>query len=296
MDKVFEVVTSLFNYLIEFWESPRVQRWLSAILVVAFIGALVLIGMNRAGMLPPAWAEKVPTNHFYAVNLAFTLVLIMEVAGLIFTFSCSVSKSLGKQLEILALILLRSAFKELSHFPEPIALGDDFHPLYNIISDGLGAFLIFLLLGIYYKVQTWTPVIKDGVSKFRFVGMKKMVGLALLLTFVAVGVVDLRLKFAGEPGFDFFETFYTILIFSDILMVLISQGYLPTFHAVFRNSGFALATLLMRLALTAPPIFDALIGVGAAVFALGLTLVYNAFYRSYDEIPEERGIGHESKE
>ena len=35
----------------------------------------------------------------------------------------------------------------------------------------------------------------------------------------------------------FFETIYTVLIFADIALVLISQRYMPSFHAVFRNSG-----------------------------------------------------------
>ena len=49
----------------------------------------------------------------------------------------------------------------------------------------------------------------------------------------------------------FFETIYTVLIFADIALVLISQRYMPSFHAVFRNSGFVIGTLMMRLALSA---------------------------------------------
>ncbi|MBU0909011.1 MAG: hypothetical protein KJ717_05535, partial [Proteobacteria bacterium] len=70
------------------------------------------------------------------------------------------------------------------------------------------------------------------------------------------------------------------LIFCDILLVLISQCFQPGFRAVFRNSGYALATLLIRLALTAPPFFNVMIGVVSAIFALFLTLVYDKFYTS----------------
>ncbi len=46
---------------------------------------------------------------------------------------------------------------------------------------------------------------------------------------------------------------------------------------MFRNSGFAVATVFVRLALTAPPVTNAVLGVPAVVFACGLTFAYNGF-------------------
>ena len=66
-----------------------------------------------------------------------------------------------------------------------------------------------------------------------------------------------------------------MLIFSDIFVVIIAQRFLPCYVAVFRNSGLALATLLIRLALAAPPYWNAGLGVFAALFAVGMTLAYN---------------------
>jgi hypothetical protein len=68
-----------------------------------------------------------------------------------------------------------------------------------------------------------------------------------------------------------------VLIFTDILVVLVSLRYSSEYRVVFRYSGFAAATVLIRLALTAPPYVNAALGFGAALFALGLTLAYNAF-------------------
>lgn len=77
---------------------------------------------------------------------------------------------------------------------------------------------------------------------------------------------------AGLPHIDFFPVFYTLLIFTDILVVLISQCFRPSFNAVFRNSGYALSTLFIRLALAAPPMYDVALGIVAAVFSIALTL------------------------
>jgi hypothetical protein len=77
----------------------------------------------------------------------------------------------------------------------------------------------------------------------------------------------------GTEQTDFLHGFYTILILSDILVVLISQCYQPSFFAVFRNSGFALSTLIIRIALAAPPFYNVLLGLSAALFAILLTII-----------------------
>lgn len=61
-------------------------------------------------------------------------------------------------------------------------------------------------------------------------------------------------------------------------MVLISQCFRPSFHAVFRNSGYALSTLFIRLALAAPPMLDVALGIVAALFAIALTLSWTRVF------------------
>jgi hypothetical protein len=90
-------------------------------------------------------------------------VLILEVISLIFTIRCSFSRSVGKQFEILAIILMRNAFKELSYFPEPITFAGNEQGVLIILSDGFGSLLIFALLGCYYIVQA-----KSSDDKMRF--------------------------------------------------------------------------------------------------------------------------------
>jgi hypothetical protein len=298
MYRLYDAVTHVFDPLHAFWEHPRTQRTVAGVLAVVFVLGLGLIELNRQGLLPGTLGRLTPTSHFGAVNLAFTLVLVLEVIGFIFALPCSVSKSVGKQLEILALILLRNSFKELIHFGEPIELAGHMDALYRIAADGTGALLIFLALGFYYRVLRHAPTITDPVDRYRFVATKKAVSLVLLVVFVATGGYDLWLMVSGGHPFEFFEAFYTVLIFSDILLVLVSHQYLPAFHAVFRNSGYALSTLLMRLALAAPAYVNAAIGVGAAAFAVVLTLVYNAYFNqagahepgSMSEVPVDKEV------
>jgi hypothetical protein len=279
MDFLFERLTYMFDPLHHFWEHERMHRRFALGLIVVFLGALVSIELNRQGLLPASLAAHTPTNHFHAVNLAFTLVLILEVVSLIFTLPCSFSKSVGKQFEILSLILLRDAFKELSYFAEPITVGTELTPVFHILGYGFGALAIFALLGVYYRIQ---PGKKQDMGLphdlFRFVAAKKGIALLILVTFFVLGIGNLYNKIAGLPHIDFFPVFYTLLIFTDILVVLISQCFRPSFHAVFRNSGYALSTLFIRLALAAPPMYDVALGIVAALFSIALTLAWTRVF------------------
>ncbi|NDV24890.1 hypothetical protein [Desulfovibrio sp. JC022] len=279
---VYELATYAFDPLHAFWKNEKTERAVAGILIACFLAALLGIELGRQGLLPEAIAAKTPTSHYAAVGIAFTLVLVLEVISFIFVLPCSLSKSVGKQLEILCLILIRNSFKELVNFPEPITFTGDMTPIYQILSDGVGAFAVFVLLGVYYRIQKPLPKLKPSF-KFRYVASKKLVSLLLLGLFMGLGVYVFFCAVTGKPAFDFFSTFYTILIFSDILLVLVSQRFLPSFHAVFRNSGFALVTLLIRLALAAPPFYNAALGVASAGFAVLLTLAYNSFYRNEKE-------------
>lgn len=276
MNFIYERITYIFDPLHHFWEHEKIHKKISFALVVFFVLAVFVIELQRMGILPEEMARYVPNNHFYAVQYAFTVVLILEVISLIFTLPCSFSKAVGKQFEILALILMRNAFKELAEFPEPIVFVGNEEAILRILADGFGALLIFALLGVYYYVQARSKTGDDGVYTndiFMFVAAKKGIALILLGFFVFMGVNSVLLTIAGVEHTDFLYDFYTVLILADILVVLISQCYHPSFFWMFRNSGYALSTLLIRLALAAPPYFNVLMGVAAAAFAILLTLI-----------------------
>lgn len=271
---LYERITYIFDPLHHLWEHEKIHRKISFALVIFFLTSLLLIELKRLGVLHPDVAALLPKNHFYAVQYAFTVVLILEVISLVFTLPCSFSRSVGKQFEILSLILLRNAFKELAEFPEPVTFLGNEQAILRIVSDGFGALLIFALLGLYYYTQS---KVKDDsmqrIDLFMFVAAKKGIALILLGVFMFMGVHSAILTLSGQEHTDFLYGFYTLLILTDILVVLISQCFQPSFYTVFRNSGYALSTLLIRLALAAPPFYNVLLGVAAAAFAILLTMI-----------------------
>ena len=105
---------------------------------------------------------------------------------------------------------------------------------------------------------------------------KKLISLLLLVGLVVIAIdIGLRSGASWHATEEYFQVFYTLLIFADVLVVLISLRYSTAFPVVFRYFGFAVATVLIRVALTAPRVVDAALGITATLFALGLTWVYN---------------------
>ncbi len=280
-----------FDQVERFWTVARTQRAVGSLLTAAFVVALLAIEAGRRGWLPSGLAAAVPHNHFYAVDLAFTLLLLFEVIALVLTLAHSVSLAVGKQFEILSLILVRHTFKEFTAFPEPVTWESVRQALPDMAAVAAGALLIFVGLGFFYRQQRHLPLSADPDDRWSFVASKKLVSLTLLALLIGIGAGNLVRLLLGEETYPFFETFYTVLIFSDVLLVLLSLRYSSTYAIVFRNSAFAVSTVFLRLALTSPPLVKAGLGLGALLLAIAVTVAYHRFAPSRPDEPAVRAGG-----
>lgn len=268
----------LFDIAEHRWERPAGRRLLSTALTIVFLVTVALVEAARAGLLPELLAARLPRSHFAAVWVVFTALLAFEVVGLIFALARSVAASVGKQLELLALILMREAFVELLPASGAVAAWDGMRAgVPEALAEMAGSLVVFALLVPFHRMQRHRAITADVVGQESFIRAKKAIAVVLFGTFlimgIAVGVRALR----GEPGGDFYAAFYTVLVLSDVVLILLSLRHSATFHVVFRNAGFAAATLIMRLALSAPPYANAALAVAAMCFSLGMAYAYNAW-------------------
>ncbi|WP_263785489.1 hypothetical protein [Salinibacter grassmerensis] len=267
----------VFDVFEEWWEGQGARRMVAGVLVGGFVVSLVAIELSRMGWLPEAVGSSVSTNHFRAIDVAFTLFLVVELVGLVVGLATSVADTAGKQFEVFSLILLRRSFKELVKFEEePIrwSMEAGREAVQYLVVDATAALLIFVILGVFYKVQVHQPITESEGEEQFFVRQKKLVANGLLLILSGLSVYAVAAPLFGGEAIPFFNTFYTVLIFSDILIVLMSLRHSVTYHVVFRNSGFAAATVMIRLALSGPRYLGAALGVGAALFNLGVAAAY----------------------
>ena len=280
-DQILHAASVTFDRLDARWNSTATRRASGTALVTIFVAVLALVEFERRGWLPETARGFAPRSHFVAVSIVFSFLLVLEVAGLVLALAQSVAASVGKQFELLALILIREVFVELGDAGEPLAWAGMRDGLPHIAANMLGALIVFVLLVPFYRVQRHRAITSVGGEQASFVRAKKMVALTLLCAFVFLGAETVVGKVTGSASFPFLASFYTILVLSDVLIVLVSLRYSTTFPVVFRNAAFAGATVLLRLALSAPPFVNVLLAVGATLFILATTLAYNA-WREHD--------------
>lgn len=269
--------SNLFDKINIFWGNKNSLKIISAIIVFSFLSTLFLIQLKIWGILPQFLHIIIPSNHFFAIEIAFTFLLIVEIIGMIFILPQSVSAAMAKQFEIFSLILLRHAFKDFGEFSEPFIWNENIDQIIKMLSDAFGALLIFAAIVLFKQIQRHVHITKDENEQSGFIHVKKILAVFMIFGFAISGFYAAFSNLFFLTEIHFFKSFYTILIFTDVLIVLISLRYSHLYIIVFRNSGFALATVIIRLALTVPAFYNVVLGIFAAIFILGLSFTYNKF-------------------
>ena len=273
--KLLDLVPQAYHPLHQFWESRRTNYFLSGVLVGVFMVCMAVALVNYFGWLPPG--SLLGRVHFLqAVEISFTLLLFFEMVSLVFVIPQSIANSIGKQIEILSLVLLRSSFKEFSHYRFQVPLQSQLESVYKMVSDGLGALLVFLLLSIYYGVQRHRAITEEG-DRQEFVVLKQFVALLVLGALLVLSGHDLLLMLRSGVWVHSVDRFYLMLIFADLLLMLVAFRYTLHYPDIFRYSAFVLVTVFIRFSLLAPVYYNALLGLFSVIFAIAVVYFHTLF-------------------
>ena len=260
------------------WESKRMANGLSGALVAVFGSTVALALVNATGLLAlPGWWGQVHVLH--AVEITFTLLLFFEMISLVFVIPASIANSLGKQIGILSLVLVRSSFKEFAHFHFQLPVYRQLGSVYKMIADGVGALLVFLLLSVYYDLQRHRPVAPEADQQ-AFVRLKQGIALLVLGALLALAVYDGCQAWRTGQLVPSVGRFYLLLIFADVLFLLVAFRYTRSFAELFRYSAFVLVTVFLRFSLLAPPYYNAGLGVFSVLFAIAVAYCHRRFTAS----------------
>jgi hypothetical protein len=77
----------------------------------------------------------------------------------------------------------------------------------------------------------------------------------------------------------FFDQFYTVLIVSDVFILLLSLLYSDDFPTIIRNSSFVVSTILLKMSFSAESGVAQLLIVGGVGFGLVMLWITNGYYR-----------------
>lgn len=277
MKTILIKIEIIFDKLEIFLESRYLGYILSSTLVFVFLLMQIIAILNYYHIsMPLAILSKI--NSFSSITTCFNLLLFYELAGLIFVIPHSIANSIGKQYEILSLILLRSAFEEFGHSEFPESLTHQLPQIYKMASDGISALIIFGLIHLYYSYQKHRQITSQLKEKENFVRLKKLISLCILLAFFVIGTIDLHHYYISGHFEQSFHVFYLILIFADMLFMLVALRYVIHYPNIFRYSAFVLITIFIRISLMAPVYYNGILGIFSVLFGLGTIYLHNKFF------------------
>ena len=252
---------------------------------IGFVIHLLLILFKQQGWVffAPLYPELL-NDPIAAIYTPFSLILVYEVYLLLFYLPRSFTSCVSKQFEIISLIVIRKIFKDI---PAMNLAGDWTHSSHNmeLLVDLTGFLILFLLIFLFNRSKQRLPKRPiDDPKLLRFISSKKIVSVMLLIVLGTMSIstfgqwlldVINQQSIAQLDGL-FFNQFFTLLILADVVILLISFRYTEQYAKLIRNTGFIIATILIRLSFAAEGYLATLLILTGVSFALLILLIYNA--------------------
>lgn len=268
----------------------RLERMVVALSAVGFLVHLLLIFLARLNPeLESGVLRGIGRNYLHAVYTPFSFILFYEVLLLVMALPKSLTSSIGKQYEIISLIVVRRVFKDIGSFEDAESWVAQPDVLKMVFFDMGGALLMFLIVAAFYRVRM-TVVKSFGQRNLDgYIAIKKALALLLGAVLILLATVNLTTwvmslsilnsPLGGPADIDnfFFPAFFEFMIFTDVFLLIISISYYERYDHVFRNAGFVISTVLIRISLSTPQPYDTAIAVVAMIYGLGVLAVFAYF-------------------
>jgi hypothetical protein len=278
-------------HVFDMLDSPPVRGWLEQAVVVAaatgFLVHLAVIGVARFFPdLPQTVFEGLDKSPFHAVYTPFSVILFYEVLLLVFALAASHTGEIATQYQIISLIVVRRVFKDIGGFSELENWLAEPEAVKAVLIDMAGAVLMFLIVTGFTYLRHKTPKTPIRRDLQKFIELKKAVAVLLLVVLVALAAINLASWLGVMSGLPvilappanvdlfFFPRFFEFMIFTDVFLLIVSLAYYDRYEYVFRNAGFVISTVLLRVSLETPKPYDLLLALTAMLYGLAVLGVF----------------------
>lgn len=269
------------------------ERIILSIAIVSYIVHLILILLVDQGFIQIE--SKLFKNPIAAIYTPFSFILLYEVFLLIFFLPKSITTYIGKQYEIITLIVIRRIFKDISNLElnnRWFESSNDLQFTYDVAT----SLILFILIYLFYlkNKNNEATIISAGNKEVqrinKFIKLKKIVAIALVPILAALAFYTL-FSWVSETMHDyrngilafeninnvFFDEFFTILIIIDVLLLLLSFFYSDEFHKIIRNSGFVISTILIKISFSVSGIVNNALIIGAVLFGYLILVIHDLY-------------------
>ena len=225
--------------------------------------------------------DSLLSNPISALYTPFSFILVYEAFLLIYYFPRSFTTSIGKEYEIISLVLIRNIFEDIPQLdiksgilnPQSLLL------LYDLIA----ILIIFFLIYLFKKTIKSIPKREANKNLMRFISYKKILSIVLvpILLFLCCSnlfdwtySVFINDEIVKNINAVFFIDFFTVLILVDVFILLLSFKYTDRYHQIIRNTGFIISTILLRLSFSVDGLSSVILLIIGVLFGLIILRIY----------------------
>lgn len=273
----------------------KTERIFLRIALASFVVHILIYLLVHFNVISISTKSSLLNNPIAAIYTPFSFILVYEVYLLVFYLPKSTSIYVSKQYEIITLIIFRRLFKDLSDLDLTIqnwfANKSDLQLTFDLVT----ALILFYLIYLFHIHRSKNEATDAQNSQSRikiskFINTKKWIATALVPIVFFISIFALfnwslgvfQLNNSNAVAFKninniFFEQFFTLLIITDVFLLLFSFFHTDQFHKVIRNSGFIISTILLRISFSVEGIINNLLILTAVLFGLTVILIHNKF-------------------
>ena len=300
------IIKGIFNILLSSKIKDRIEKTILIIAIFSYLLHLLLILLNAQGFI--GLEEKFFKNPIAAIYTPFSFILLYEVYLLIYFLPKSITVYIGKQYEIITLIVIRRIFKDIAY----VELTSDWFQDKNDLQftfDVLTSLILFFLIFLFYQnikkkdYELIDKPNKEGLNIKKFVLLKQSLAVILVPVLVILGFytlinwgsITISNYANGIVEFKkinniFFDEFFSVLIIVDVLLLLFSFFYSDKFYKIIRNSGFVISTILIKVSFLSDGIVNNMLIISAVLFGYIILIIHNLYEK--DAVPNEMQNGN----
>lgn len=288
------IYDTLYKALLSEQTREKSEQVIIFIAIVAFILHLLAILFSRLSLFGIESSSKLLGDPIAAIYTPFSFILVYEVYLLVYYLPQSMTIYIGKQYEIISLIVIRRIFKDLSELEFTknwFRVQDDLQFTYDLTATVLLFFLIF----IFYRLneRRVRRSMLDGETSEEitsFIRKKNILAMILVPVILVLLVYSFGNWFHGhfisvselagsirDINKIFFNEFFTILILTDVILLLLSFSHTDRFSTVIRNSGFIISTILIRMSFSTSGLLNTLLILVAVIFGVLILAIHNQY-------------------
>ena len=184
MSSLGKIREKLFHRLLSKKVQEQGENVIIGIAIVSFLLHLAIVFLVDYNWIQLSNPPKLLTNPIAAIYTPFSFILIYEVYLLIYYLPQSTTSYIGKQYEIITLIVIRRIFKDLANIDLTQVWFEDKYDL-QFTYDIIATLLLFFLIFIFYRLNAQR--IKSNIKGEelsqrikRFINLKKSMSILLV--------------------------------------------------------------------------------------------------------------------